>query len=360
MIYYVNVGKEEIHHGGVPSLDEFTRRDTRSRCVLLFFGVPRGYTRIVLPSIVKNILIPNSKYNCDVYAHSTTIQKEEAGRSGRGGTIDSKSIYLLKDRVREVAAKGTGRVPHVAITTDTEEHFWKTRKEQIEKYRNTKDAIGQFLYFPRMTKAYEYPTSMDNMVKQWHSIETVWQLMERESKRQHVNYDHVAMLRSDVFYATPVDIYQTNRTHTSNNDAVIPGFAMYPVNDRMIYGPYNAVKIWATERFQRIDNHVQHNVQSGIGMHSERFLDGSILPAIRELGTNVVTNPDICFFRVRADETVWITDCDRSLEKVTIPEGSARRFRNVNKKKLVEDMVGLTCKKSKYKGRIFQVDCRER
>ena len=43
----------------------------------------------------------------------------------------------------------------------------------------------------------------------------------------------------------------------NNEAAVIPGFAMFPVNDRMIYGPYAAVKIWATERFRRIDDHVQ-------------------------------------------------------------------------------------------------------
>jgi hypothetical protein len=334
-----------------------TPRETR--CALLFFGLPRGYKTIVLPSIVRNVLEPNANYNCDVYAHSISLDKEQASRSGKGGMIDSKSIYLLKQRVQEVASHSTGRIPHVVITMDTEEDFWILRNATIQKYRNTKDADGKLLYFPWRIKAYEYPTSMDNMVKQWHSIETVWQLMEGESKRQHVSYDRVAMLRSDVFYATPIDIYKTNSTHTSDKDAVLPGFAMYPVNDRMIYGPYNAVKIWATERFQRIDDHVQHKVQPGIGMHSERFLDGSILPAIRKSGTDVITNPDICFFRVRADETVWITDCDRSLENVSVPVGIARSFGKVNKKKLVEDIVGLTCDRSKYSGRIFQVDCRE-
>jgi hypothetical protein len=356
-VYFFHVNNEVIHQNPVPSLDEFTR-GTQPRCALLFFGLPRGYERIVLPSAVKNVLIPNSKYNCDVYAHSMTVQKEEAGRSGRGGTIDFNSIFLLEDRVREVAANFTGRIPHVAITIDSEEHFWKTHKAEIQKFRDTKDVDGSLLYFPWLTNSYQYPISMDNMVKQWHSIETVWHLMEEESKRLHVSYDRIAMLRSDVFYATPIDIYQTNKTHTSNRDAVLPGFAMYPVNDRMIYGPYDAVKIWATERFQRIDDHVQ-KVQPGIGMHSERFLNGSILPAIRESGTKVVINPDICFFRVRADETIWISDCDRSLDNVTVPEGIGRGFRKVNKKKLVEDIVGLPCHRSKYSGRIFQVDCRK-
>lgn len=39
-------------------------------------------------------------------------------------------------------------------------------------------------------------------------------------------YDTVAMLRSDVFYATPIDIHSHN--HTSQT-VVLPGFAMYPV-----------------------------------------------------------------------------------------------------------------------------------
>ena len=332
-----------------PVLDQPPREN---RCALLFFGLPRGYKTLVLPSIVKNVLEPNSKHGCDIYAHSVILQKEEASRSGRGGTIDPKSIFLLEQRTQEVSAKRSGKVPHVAITTDTEEDFWRIRNETVQKYRTTKGADGKLLYFPWARPAYIFPTSIDSMVKQWHSIETVWHLMEEESKKLQVTYDRVAMLRNDVFYAAPIDIYQT-----SSQDAVLPGFAMYPVNDRMIYGPYSAVKIWATERFQRIDSHVR-KVQPGLGMHSEWFLKESIIPAIVETGTKVVMNYDICFFRVRADETVWISDCERTGKNA--PQGIIRDFRKVDKKRLVENIVGLPCTQSKgpYQG-VMQLECRD-
>ena len=76
----------------------------------------------------------------------------------------------------------------------------------------------------------------------------------------------------------------------------------------MIYGPKKAVKIWAKERFMRLEEHVV-SYEPGYGMHSERFLNHSIFPAIRRLGVPVYANPDICFFRARADSSTWITDC---------------------------------------------------
>jgi len=56
--------------------------------------------------------------------------------------------------------------------------------------------------------------------------------------------------------------------------AFIPGFSRWPVNDRMIYGPFGAVKIWASTRFESLDKHVQFMKEThyGLGMHSERFL----------------------------------------------------------------------------------------
>jgi hypothetical protein len=314
----------------------------------------------VLPSIVKNVLEPNADHNCDVYAHSVNLDREQASRSGQGGMIDSKAMLLLKDRAREVASHSiTGRVPHVVITMDTEEQFWTLRNATIQKYRNTKTRDGKRLYFPWKTNSYIFPTSIDNMVKQWHSIERVWQIMEQESHKLHVNYVRVAMMRSDVFYATPIDIMRVNKTHLSRTnvkEVVLPGFAMYPVNDRMIYGYCEGVRIWATQRFSRIDAHVA-TVQRGFGMHSERFLNGTILPAIRKSGIRVKNNHDICFFRVRADDTIWCSDCERTGKNA--PQGIVRDFVKMDKKKLVEDIVGLPCTKSigPYKG-VMQLECR--
>ena len=90
--------------------------ETITRCALLFFGLPSSYESLVLPSIRQNVLIPNSKYDCDVYAHSVITQEEAEGRSGNGGAIDPNALYLLEESVKAVASnyKHTGRMPHVS------------------------------------------------------------------------------------------------------------------------------------------------------------------------------------------------------------------------------------------------------
>ena len=61
------------------------------------------------------------------------------------------------------------------------------------------------------SRGWTYPTSMDNMIKQWHSIDAVWNLMNNTN-----HYDRVGLFRVDVKYKTPIDI--------SDADAVIPNF----------------------------------------------------------------------------------------------------------------------------------------
>jgi len=43
-------------------------------------------------------------------------------------------------------------------------------------------------------------------------------------------------------------------------------------------------------------------------MHSETFVEG-LLDSIQKQGYQVAKHETICFFRVRADETIWINDC---------------------------------------------------
>ena len=56
------------------------------------------------------------------------------------------------------------------------------------------------------------------------------------------------MFRLDAMYLTPVDIAIMDEGVPDNGNkfAVVPGFAKHPVSDRMIYGLYEAVKVWAT------------------------------------------------------------------------------------------------------------------
>lgn len=164
-------------------------------------------------------------------------------------------------------------------------------------------------------------------------------------------YDRVALMRLDVLYALPVDIFKLDKSHLDreNHYAVSPGFARYPVNDRMFYGPYEAARIWATERFTRVEEHVQ-TYEAGWGMHSERFLESAIFSAIREKGIETTENPDICIMRVRADESVWMNDC------ITM-SGTTRGMKRIARQKLVEKILGRLCVKSKIKRSIYQLHC---
>ena len=149
-------------------------------------------------------------------------------------------------------------------------------------FRTTKDEDdgGNFKYFPYKAKTYVYPDTMDNIIKQWHSIDAVWNEMERLSSTiRSKKYDRVAILRSDVLYLEPINVYDQQHRY---NTAVIPDFANHPVSDRMFIGPYNAVKIWATQRFALVEHQVQTYKPKGFGVHYERMMSHSILPKMEE------------------------------------------------------------------------------
>jgi hypothetical protein len=138
--------------------------------------------------------------------------------------------------------------------------------------------------------------------------------MRSHARAQGVEYGRVAMLRSDAFYVTPIDVWEspsTGRRDFNNSVAVIPGFSRYPVSDRLIYGPSGAVQIWAAERFERMEEHVQWTLHNhpGWGLHSEHFLQRAVLGPIREAGFRVEEHPTMCFYRARPDESVWTSDC---------------------------------------------------
>jgi hypothetical protein len=175
--------------------------------------------------------------------------------------------------------------------------------------------------------------------------------MDYHAKKLNVTYSRVGMFRADVMYLTPIDIASLDSNHqhqnyqgesaeatttdTQNNHAVLAPFAQMPVNDRMIYGPYEAVKIWATKRFELIDERARLGRDPGFEMHSERFLNASILPEIEKLGVEITINRDICFCRTRADMSAMVSDCTQG--------GQTRGWKKVDKKGLVESIVGRNC-----------------
>ena len=139
--------------------------------------------------------------------------------------------------------------------------------------------------------------------------------MKENELAHNSQYDRVAMLRSDLVYMTPIDIFTkaNGERDEDNNVVVIPNFAKYPVNDRLVYGPAEAVKVWASERFDRMEDHVNRTFyrEYGWGLHSERFVAHALLPVMRQNNFTVEQHPTMCMFRARADQTVLYQDCGR-------------------------------------------------
>ncbi|GKY98817.1 hypothetical protein MPSEU_000837800 [Mayamaea pseudoterrestris] len=323
---------------------------SKSRCAILFWGLPRAFESLVLPSIERNVIRINAKYDCDYYMHYFVREEEQAGRSGEGGHIDSNQVYQLKPSVERIQQSPQGRIPIVEFAFTKDLDFLIEHQELLQKIRDTVDANGKHLYFPDNARTYTFPVTTDNIIRMWHTIREAWKLMEMHENKQGVTYDRVAMLRNDVLYATPIDIYQlqakTNTTDHFNSFAVIPGFGRHPVSDRLIYGPRRAVQIWALQRFSRLEQHVQwiQKHDPGWGLHSERFVNYTLFRAMRNnQGVNVVEHDTICFMRARSDSSVWVSDCD-GVASVTLPSIAANLERIASsKRELVEQVIGRQC-----------------
>lgn len=320
----------------------------QSRCALCFFGLPRSYATMVLPSIEKHILKPNANYICDIFVHYFYQNGEAAGRYNNGGSINPDEILLLKESVQKAyqnykngtASDQEQPSPRLTIlyTNDTNQTFYDRRASDLHRYHTTLDRKGKPKYFPWKEKKW-VKSSLDNMIRQWHSVEGAFRLMRKYAKRHDIDYTRVAMLRNDVVYLTPIDIMRIdNGTLDTNNEYfVIPNFARYPVNDRMIYGPHEAVKIWATKRFDLVEERVENAQDIGMKMHSESFMNASILPAIQALGYKKSLNRDICFFRSRTSEMLMTRDCFMKADV----RGFVKNETNV--RKIVEDTVDRNC-----------------
>jgi hypothetical protein len=353
-----------LHQGQLQNRSK-SASQTDFRCAINLWGLPRAFSSLVLPSIERNIIRVNADYNCDYFVHFYVLEKEAAGRSGKGGTIDATQVYQLRSKVLEItqpillqhriqskvddAVIDFSRTPIVEYNFTTDADFWYTYKTVIDKVRNTVDSSGRKLYYPYIDSTFTFPTTIDNIIKMWHTIQESWSLMEEHERRLGITYDRVAMIRNDVVYVTPLDIFETQHRRGEiqfdvyNDIAVVPGFGRYPVSDRMIYGPRRAVKIWASERFERMDQHAQWtlNHTPGWGLHSEKFVNATLLPAIREVGVTVVEHDTVCFFRARADSSAWVSDCAQRVNGRGIADYLVRL--GANKRVLMENLLGRPC-----------------
>jgi hypothetical protein len=175
-------------------------------------------------------------------------KKEWAGQEWAAAWIPRKYTYLAtKSCCARPEPNGVIFQFHAARLYDPMGAFLNSK-------RHDRRDNGTLKYFPDdPSKGFIYPTSTDNIVKMWHSQESIWNLMESHAKRQGIRYTRVAMLRFDVLFVTHIDIYAPR-----NISLVIPAFSKWPVNDRMAYGNNEAVKLWATGRFANIERHLNN------------------------------------------------------------------------------------------------------
>ena len=295
-----------------------TQRPSTDSCAILLFGLPRAFP-VVWPALQRHVILPNAVYGCDYYVHAFDVPSEPAGRSGQGGSIDTPNAlktlrrYIEEELPLDPVTWNLPKPATIHVSTSTMEEFETAHADLLHKIETVKDQNGNLVYVPWRHENYEFSTTI-NIVKMWHSIQRVWQSMQ-EHRLLGRPYKRVAVLRWDVVHMTPVDVYQINATHrdVQNTHVVMPGFAKFPVNDRGIYGPADAVEVWANERFKHVDKYVQEYrfKRPGSGIHSERYLGQFLLPRMKNRFPRYkfVDRTDWCFYRARADYSVWISDC---------------------------------------------------
>ena len=355
---------EETRKADNTLFEQHLRGNELGRCAIHLFGLPRAFRSLVLPSLIKNVLRPNARYSCDYFVHYYNISFEASSRSGQGGKLDPHEIRLLSKAINETQVTNTFST--VKFTMDEDSDFWKQRAALINELHTTKLNGGRPLYLPWKDTTYKY-TTLDNIIKMWHSIQGSWQLMQEHAASTNITYTRVAMMRSDVVYMTPTDIWERGDNvagkhyDVNNTHAVIPGFAKFPISDRMIYGPAQAVRIWADTRFAYLksdkDKCSKPNSDCyGMFLHSESLLRRLLQQVKWEEHTTM------CFFRVRVDESVWFQDCDirgaRKLASPHIQMPTSLRARQA----LIEKVLGRPCRNAsifKTPTRVQAIVCAE-
>lgn len=255
-------------------------------CALLFFGAPRLFDK-VLPSIRKHVLEPNP--GCDVYAHTYNITSSPSGRNftetpGSAGTSDYRQVLDL--------------TPHTLV--HSLDDFYNEHGTELPFYRENHHHMWGACCI-----------STENMIKQWHSIQSVWNYAQASGK----NYRRIGLFRLDVLYPHPIPI--STNSEQLEEAAVLPRFLwngktsfgnLSLANDRMFFGNREHVEVWATKRFEyshiytnRFRNETEGRLQ---GLHSE-----SMLSYMLQYYGVPFSKKDICFWRVRTSGYLTTYDC---------------------------------------------------
>jgi len=221
----------------ISSVDRATYFPRNERCAFNFYGLPRSFATMTLPSVVENILIPNALFDCDVFVYYHHLTSEEAGRSGDGGSLNPNEVLLLEEAMRQVGKRvhGPAYSPIIRFGNYTDFDFLSTYSTFLNRTRMERDQSdpNHLLFLPRNDPTYTF-TQVDNIVKMWHSQQSVFELMEQTAIKLGVSYTRIGMFRNDVLFVTPINILEDGNSSIDieNKIAVLPGFSRAPVNDR--------------------------------------------------------------------------------------------------------------------------------
>jgi len=265
-------------------------------CALLFFGLPRQFKDIAFPSIKKHIIDPNK--NCKIFIHAYNVKQAVESRDKiSNGRVDIEELELL-----------TSTIDTSQVLLETEEDFLDQRN--LTYFRQ---------FFPRPSH-WSYPASMDNMVRQWHSIAGAWKTMTVFEEKNEIRFNRVGLFRIDLKYDDTINVESTEEV------AVVPKL-MYKVtrwggtNDRLFYGIRDAAEIWATNRFGSIKEYLSWqgsnpHYEGKYGLHSEDFLRYLLL---HKWGLPIEEKP-YCIQRVRSNGEVLEKDCDYIIKETHLNE----------------------------------------
>lgn len=120
---------------------------------------------MALPSIVQNILKPNSIYHCDIVVHYYKIDFEDSGRFNNGGKIDTDAFSDFVQIVSKIAEEAGQSTPSVIIVGETKEEFFTKYGKKVKHFQTTIDpATGELKYFPLANPTYKSLKQIENIV----------------------------------------------------------------------------------------------------------------------------------------------------------------------------------------------------
>jgi hypothetical protein len=276
-------------------------------CALLFFGLVKEFKSTIFPSIDTSILELNR--HCDVYLHTYNLTHMPINNRS------SESEPVLLD-VSEA----------LLLTSDTDHVMF----EPISSFHKQRDGILNHtkLNFHRQSWG-DCCTSHENMIKQWHSIQQVWNLMKKNERQilmnvmnhtektidsQHLHYyKQVGLFRTDVYYPSPIHIFDSN--------AAIANFShYYGFNDRMFYGNYKYAEIWASKRFEfvrifeskyivKTNRTLTTDEWLALGKKMDGYHSETFLKHLLDHYEVPIEKKDKCVMRVRSGPRIKVGDC---------------------------------------------------